>query len=137
MAQRVLRVLDAAGGSQRRGLGGVRQAHPQLVAVTEVGADVGGEELQGDHGLVDPVPSQQPQHMLHDRPVDDGEQRFGLVGRYRAQPGPLPARHDDGSHRPTSASSRPASSGCPGSPRGRSGGRGPRAARTSRRNCTP
>ncbi len=73
VAQRVLCVADAAGRPQRCGFGRVRQMHTQLVAVTEIGPDVGREELHRDHGLIETVPFEQPQHMLHNRPIDDGE----------------------------------------------------------------
>ena len=70
VAELVGGVLDAAGRAERRLLGGVVQAHAELVAVAEVVADQGGQELHGDDGLGEAVPFQQPQHVLHDRPVD-------------------------------------------------------------------
>ena len=94
--QRVLRVPHAARGAQRHLLGGVLQAHPELLAVAEVIPDEGGEELDGHHGLVEAVPLEQPQHVLHDRAVDHGEQRLGLVRGHRPQPRSLAPCHDDG-----------------------------------------
>src|ERR1700761_5579951 len=58
----------------------------------------GGEELDGDDRLLHPVPLQQPEHVLHDRPVHHRQQRLGLVGGHRAEPGALAACHHDGLH---------------------------------------
>ena len=98
VAQRVLGVLDAAGGAERRLLGGVVQRHAELLAVAEVVADQAGEELHGDDDLVEAVPLEQPQDVLHHRPVDHGQQRLGHVRGQRPQPGALAAGHDDGLH---------------------------------------
>jgi hypothetical protein len=70
--QRVLGVPDAARGAERHLLGGVLQAHPELLAVTEVVTDERGEELDGHDGLIEPVPLEQTQDVLHDRPVGHG-----------------------------------------------------------------
>ena len=99
VAQRVLGVLHAARGAERRLLGGVLQAHAHVLAVPEVVAHQRGQELHGDHGLVEAVPLEQPEHVFHDRLVADGQQRLGLVGGHWPQPGALSARHHDGLHR--------------------------------------
>lgn len=72
VAEPVGGVLDAARGAERGVLGGVVQAHAELVAVAEVVADQGGQELYGDHRLGEAVPFQEAKHMLHDRPIDHG-----------------------------------------------------------------
>ena len=97
--QRVLGVLDAARGAERGLLRGVLEAHPHVLAVAEVVAHQRGQELDGDHRLVEAVPLQQPQHVFHDRLVAHGQQRLGLIGGHRAQPGALSAGHHDGLHR--------------------------------------
>ena len=96
VAQRVLGVPDAARGTQRHLLGGVLQAHPELLAVAEVVPDERGEELDGHDGLIEPVPLEQPQHVFHDRPVGHRKHGLGLVSGHRPQPCPFPACHDDG-----------------------------------------
>ena len=98
VAQQVLGVLDAAGRAERRLLGGVVQRHAEVFAVAEVVAHQAGQELHGDHGLGEAVPRQQPQDVLHDRLVDDGEQRLGHAHRHRAQPGALATGHHDRLH---------------------------------------
>jgi hypothetical protein len=94
--QGVLRVPHTARGAQRHLLGGVLQAHAELLAVTEVVPDKGGEELDGHHGLIEAMPLEQPQHVLHDRAVGHGQQRLGLVRGHRPQPRPFAPCHDDG-----------------------------------------
>ena len=91
--QLVLGVLHAARRAQRHLLGGVLQAHADVLAVAEVVAHQRGQELDRHHGLGEPVPLEQQQHVLHDRLVHHRQQRLGLVGGHRAQPGALPARH--------------------------------------------
>src|SRR5207247_127489 len=68
----------------------------ELLAVTEVVPDEGGEELDGDDRLVEAVPFEQSQHVLHDRAVGHREQRLGLVRGHRPQARPLAPCHDDG-----------------------------------------
>ena len=67
-----------------------------LTGLVRFHKDKGGEELDGHHGLVEAVPLEQPQHVLHDRAVDHGEQRLRLVRGHRPQAGPLAPCHDDG-----------------------------------------
>ena len=97
--QRVLRVFHAARGTERCLLGRVLQAHVEVLAVAEVIAHYGGEELDGDDGLAEAVPPQQPQHVLHDRFVHHRQQRLRLIGGHRPQPRALPACHHDSLHR--------------------------------------
>jgi len=75
--QCVLGVLDAARGAERGLLRGVLEAHPHVLAVAEVVAHQRGQELDGDHRLVEAVPLQQPQHVFHDRLVAHGQQGLG------------------------------------------------------------
>ena len=75
--QRLLGVLHASGGTEWLLLVGIGELHPELFAVAEVVLDEGGEELDGDHGLVEPMPLEQPQHVLHDRPVGHRQERLG------------------------------------------------------------
>ena len=91
--QLVLGVLHAARRPQRHLLGGVLQAHADVLAVAEVIAYQRGQELDRHHGLGEPVPLEQQQHVFHDRLVHHRQQWLGLVGGHRAQPGALPARH--------------------------------------------
>ena len=99
VTQRVLGVPHAARGAERHLLGGVLQAHPELLAVAEVVADERGEELDGHDGLIEAVPLEQPEHVLHDRPVSHREQRLGLVRGHRPQPCSFAPCHDDRFHR--------------------------------------
>ena len=99
VTQRVLGVPDAARGTERHLLGGVLQAHAEFLAVAEVVADQRGQELDGDDGLGEAVPLEQPQDVLHDGPVGHGKHGLGLVGGHRPQPCPFPACHDDGLQR--------------------------------------
>jgi len=96
--ERVFRVLDAAGRAERHLLGGVLQRHADVFAVAEVVAHQRGEELHGDDGFLETVFLEQPQHVLHDRPVHHRQQRLGLIRGHRAQPSALTARHDYGFH---------------------------------------
>ena len=103
-------VAHRAGGAERRLLGGVDHAHAELGAVAEVGADGVGQEGDGDDDLVEAVPLQQVDDVLHHRPVDQRQHRLGRVRGERAQPGALAAGHDHGLHRaePTLAAGGPA-----------------------------
>src|ERR1017187_220705 len=78
IAQRVLRVLDTARGAQRRLLGRVLQAHIEVLAIAEIVAHHGGEELDGDDGLVESVLAEQPEDVFHDRLVGHRQQRLRL-----------------------------------------------------------
>ena len=110
VAQQVLGVLDAARRAERSLLGGVAEPHAELLAVAEVVADEAGEELHRHDGLGEAVPRQEAQHVLHDRLVDDRQERLGHAGRHRSQPGPLPAGHDHGLHVVTGSRSAATSS---------------------------
>ena len=96
--ERVLGVLDRAGRAERRLLRRVLQRHADVLAVAEVVPHQRRQELDGDDRLLHPVPLQQPEHVLHDRPVHHRQQRLGLVGGHRAEPGALAACHHDGLH---------------------------------------
>ncbi len=73
VAQLVGGVLHTARRAERDLLRGVVEAHAELVAVAEVVAHQGGQELDGDDGLGEAVPLQQAEHVLHDRPIDYGK----------------------------------------------------------------
>lgn len=75
--QRLFGVLDASGGTEWLLLIGIRELHPELFAVTEVVLDQRGQELHGDYGLIEPMPFEQPEHVLHDRSIDHGQQWLG------------------------------------------------------------
>ena len=60
-------------------LGGVDHPHAELGAVAEVGADGVGHEGDGDDDLVEAVPAQQVDDVLHHRPVGQRQHRLGLV----------------------------------------------------------
>ena len=69
-------VADRAGGAERRLLGGVDHPHAELGAVAEVGADGVGQEGHGDDDLVEAVPLQQADDVLHHRPVGQRQHRL-------------------------------------------------------------
>jgi hypothetical protein len=80
----------------------------ERVAVAEVGADRLRHEGEGDDDVVDPVPVQELEDVLHAGLAHDRDHRLGLVGGERAQPRSLPSRHYDRSHRlSTTSSARP------------------------------
>ena len=91
-------VADRAGRAERLLLGGVDHPHAELGAVAEVGADVVGQEGDGDHDLVEAVALQQLDDVLHHRPVGQRQHRLRGVRRQRTQPAALAARHDHGLH---------------------------------------
>lgn len=75
--QRLFGVLDASGGTEWLLLIGIGELHAELFTVTEVVLDQRGQELDGDDGLVEPMPFEQPQNVLHDRPVGHRQERLG------------------------------------------------------------
>ena len=77
---------------------GVVQLHAEFLTVAEVVAHQRGEELDGDHDLRQAVLAQQPQHVLHDRAVDNRQQRFGHRGGHRTQASAFASGHHDGFH---------------------------------------
>src|SRR5581483_94571 len=89
---------DGAGRAQGRLLGGVDHADTELGPVAEVRADDVGHERHRDHDVLESVVPQEPDDVLHHRPVGQGHHRLGEVGGQGAQAGPLPSRHDDGLH---------------------------------------
>ena len=96
--ERLLGVLDAAGGAEWLLLVGVGELHAELFAVTEVVLDERGEELHGHDGLGEPMPLEQPQHMLHDRPIDHRQERLGHARGHGAKARAFAASHHDGLH---------------------------------------
>ena len=91
-------VADRAGRAERLLLGGVDHPHAELGAVAEVGADVVGQEGDGDDDLVEAVLLQQLDDVLHHRPVGQRQHRLGGVRGERPQAGALAAGHDHGLH---------------------------------------
>ena len=91
-------VAHRPGRAERRLLGGVRHADPELAAVAEVAADRVGQERDGDDDFGDAVPPQERHDVFHHRPADEGQHRLGQVRGLRAQAGALAAGHDDGLH---------------------------------------
>ena len=96
--QRLLGVLDAAGGTEWLLLVGIGELHPELFAVTEVVLDERGQELDGNDGLVEPMPLEQPQHVLHDRPVGHRQERLGHARGHGAKACAFASGHHDGLH---------------------------------------
>jgi hypothetical protein len=91
-------VADRPRGPQGRLLGRIDHAHAELGAVAEVVAYVVAHERDGHDDLLEAVPAQQVDDVLHHRRVGDGHHRLGRVGRERAQASPLAASHDHGLH---------------------------------------
>ena len=100
LAEHLGGVADAAGRTQGGRLGGVGQADVHVGAVAEVVADLTGQELDGDHDVLDPVVPDVPDDVLHDRAVADREHRLGLVGGEWPQARAFAAGHDDRLHGP-------------------------------------
>ncbi len=98
LGQLLPRVAHRAGGAERRLLGGVDHAHPELAAVAEVAADGVGQERHRHHDVGDAVPPQQRHDVLHHRAAHQRQHRLGQVRRLRAQAGALTAGHDHGLH---------------------------------------
>src|SRR5207245_7491815 len=88
--------------AERRILDGVLDVQAERLAVAEVAADRLREERDGDDDIVQAVPPEQLENVLHARLADDRDHRLRLVGGERPQPRPLPARHDDSLHRRSS-----------------------------------
>ena len=93
-----LGVLHAARGTEWLFLIGVGELHSELFAVAEVVLDERGKELHGHDGLIETMPFQQPEHMLHDRPVGHRQQRLGHAGRHGAKACSFAAGHHNGLH---------------------------------------
>ena len=98
LVQLVPCVPHRSGGPERRGLGGVDHPDAEFRSVPEVGADGVGHERHRDHDVLEPVPAQQVDHVLHHRDVGHGQHGLGLVRGQGPQPGPLATGHDDGLH---------------------------------------
>ena len=101
LAEHLGGVADAPGGAERGRLGGVGQVHVHVGAVAEVVAHLAGQELDGDHDVLEPVVPDVPDDVLHDGPVAHREHGLGLVGGEGAQAGAFPAGHDHRLHRRT------------------------------------
>ena len=100
-------VADRAGRAQRLLLGGVDHPHAELGAVAEVGADVVGQVGDGDHDVVEAVPLQQLDDVLHHRLVGQREHRFRGVRGQGTQAAALTAGHDHGLHEAEPTRARP------------------------------
>lgn len=75
--QRLLGVLDTPSSTEWLLLIGIGELHPELLAITEVVLDQRCQELDSNDGLVEPMPFEQPEHVLHDRAVDHRQERLG------------------------------------------------------------
>ena len=76
LVEHVHGVAHRSGRAERLLLGGVDHLHAELAAVAEVVADDVGHEGQGHDDLVDAVPAQQADDVLHHRPVDQRQHRL-------------------------------------------------------------
>ena len=92
-------VAHRAGGAERHRLVGVDDLDAELGAVAEVGLDGVGHEGDGHDDLVEAVPPQQGDDVLHHRAVGHRQHRLGRVRGERPQAGALAAGHDHGLHR--------------------------------------
>ena len=93
LVQVLLRVLDTAGGAQRRVLDDIGDVDAEVRAVPKIVADRGTQVLQRHHHIRDAVVTQQPQDMFHDRLADHRHQRLRDAAGQRPQPRPLATRH--------------------------------------------
>ena len=99
---------DRAGSSERRLLDRVVDRHPERLAVAEVGADRLRHEGEGDDHLIESVPVQQLEDVLHAGLADDRHHRLRLVRGQRAQSRALAPGHHDRPHlASTTLSARP------------------------------
>ncbi len=96
--QKLLGILDAARGAQRRVFDHVGDVDAEVGAVAEIIADRRAEILQGYDNVGDPVLLEKAKDVLHHRLADDWHQRFRHAARQRPQPRALAARHHDGFH---------------------------------------
>src|SRR5205085_3783287 len=102
VVEAIARELDRARGAERRLLDRVLEPEPERLAAPEVAPDLLRQEGDGDDDVLEPVPAQELQDVLHARLADDRHHRLRLVRRQRAQARPLAAGHDDGFHAVTS-----------------------------------
>ncbi len=100
------RVPHAPRGAERTLLGRVGQVDAHVGAVAEVIAHLAGQELHGDHDVLDAVVADVPDDVLHHRPVGEREHRLRLVGGQRPKAGALAAGHDHGLHGAASSLAR-------------------------------
>src|ERR1700694_3653883 len=98
LVQELLRILDAAGGAQRRIFDHVGDVHPEVRTVPEVIADRLAKVLQGDDHVGDSVLFEQAKDVLHHRLADHRHQGFWHPARQRPQPRALAARHNHSFH---------------------------------------
>ena len=100
--ERVVELVDGVahrtGGAEGRVLGGVTHADAEVGAVTEVVADLVGEERHGDDDVVEAVLREQVDDVLHHRLVGQRHHRFRRVAGERAQAGALTTGQDDCLH---------------------------------------
>ncbi len=89
---------DRAGGAERRLLDRVADVHPERLAAAEVRADRLRQERHRDDHVLEAVPAQQLEDVLHARLADDRHHRLRLVRRERTKACALAAGHDDGLH---------------------------------------
>jgi hypothetical protein len=107
LGQLLTRVAHRSGRAERRLLGGVGHAHPELAAVAEVAADGVGQEGDRHDDVGDPVASQQRHDVLHHRSPDQRQHRLGQVRGLGAQTGALATGHDHRLHTVLLRAARP------------------------------
>jgi hypothetical protein len=98
LVELVHRVANRTRGAERRVLGRVAHPYPELAAVTEVVADLVGEERDRDDDVVEPVLREQSHDVAHHRDVGDRQHRLRLVARERSESGAFAAGEDDCLH---------------------------------------
>ena len=94
-------VAHRTGGAERRVLGRVAHGDAEVGAVTEVVADLVGEERHRDDDLVEAVQREQADDVLHHRLVGQRHHRLRGVAGQRAQTRALTTGEDDGLHEVT------------------------------------
>ena len=91
-----------AGGAERRLLDRVADVDAERLAAAEVAADRLRQEGDRDDDVLEAVPAQQLDDVLHAGLADDRDHRLRLVRGERPQPRALSPRHDHGLHRRSS-----------------------------------
>ena len=96
VAEELAEGVGAAGRAHELLLEVVPQFDAELAAVAEVGADLVRVVVQIGGDLGDPVPLQEVQEVLHDRPVEDGHHGLGGLTGERVEPRSQTRGHDHG-----------------------------------------
>ena len=112
VAEEVADVAHAAGGAQQLAPRGCRRARRRTPTRRRTAADQVREVVQVRDHVVEAVPRQQAQDVLHHRPAEDRHHRLRHLVGERPQPGAEPRRQHHRLHRPQR--SPPAGIRCPG-----------------------